>query len=93
MSEIDPEKILAELEAARLARQHSGEGFPVRHRGLLITVAVVITLLVLALFVFLFFLGNDGRARPQKSAPAAESAAVRPGEVRNFSFALSPATS
>jgi len=83
MSEIDPEKIVAELEATRLARRLHGDAFPIRHRRLLIAVAIVITLLILALFVFSFFLG--GRAAPVESAA--------PAQVRNFSFAQSPATS
>ncbi len=84
MSEIDPEKILAELEAARLARQQSGGAFPVRYRALLITFAVMITLLLLALFAFSLIPAGEPGSRPTRHGPT-EAAAPMANGIR---FAL-----
>ncbi len=64
MSEPDPEKLLAELEAARLARQYDGGGFAGRNRTLLLVAAVVVTLGFLALFALYMILEAFPRNEP-----------------------------
>lgn len=77
MSEIDPEKILAELEAARLAQKQSGDAFPVRYRALLIALAIMITLLLLALFAFSLL--PAGKPSPTGHEPTEAAAPITEG--------------
>jgi hypothetical protein len=78
MAEIDPEKILAEFEAARTRLRHpeSSEGIDARLKMILVSTVIIVVVASVALWALSTIL--DSMPRPQKNPdPASQTQDVR----------------
>ncbi len=75
MADVDPEKILAELEAARLAAS-SRRAKPGRNAVLVVIVLLILAIASIALWVLTLML--DGLPRPERSEGKGSPSAAAP---------------